>query len=170
MFTAFALGCALKPPIAQPSAAWFRVPGYTATTPAGVMCGADRTGAPDTLTSVVDVLIDSLSDQGLGESILHVSFAPKSEPGLRRPNITAGIVHPVEGRPYPRTVSAGCPWLEGITLRVNAASVSRAGLSIAVTGPVRISVRKIDGVLLTPPIVVHWGVAPRTIQWRAAIE
>jgi hypothetical protein len=30
-------------------------------------------------------------------------------------NITAGIVYPVEGRPIPREVAAGCPWSQGIT-------------------------------------------------------
>jgi len=130
------------------------------------MCGADRTDVPDTLTSVVDVLIDSLSDRGLSELLLDVSFAPKAEPGLTRPNISAGIVYPVEGRPIPREVGAGCPWSQGITLRVNAATVSRAGLSIAATGPVRIAVRTISGVLLTSSIVDS-GRVPGSIQWRS---
>ena len=142
------------------------------------MCGADRIDIPDTLTSVVDVLIDSLSDRGLSELLLNVSFAPKAEPGLTRPNISAGIVYPVEGRPIPREVFAGCPWSQGITLRLNAATVSRAGLSIAATvsraglsiaatGPVRIAVRTINGALLTQSIVVQSGSVPGRIQWRS---
>ncbi len=165
-FTCLAFGCAPKAPVAQQRATWKYVPTYMSPAPVGVMCGADRTDIPDPLISVVDVLIDSLSDGGLSELVLDVSFAPKAEPGLTRPNISAGIVYPVEGRPIPREVMAGCPWSQGVTLRVNSASVRRAGLSIAATGPVRIAVRTIDGTVLTPPIVVESSSVPRSIQWR----
>jgi hypothetical protein len=165
-FTCWAFGCAARVPVAQERTIWKNVPAYMSPAPVGVMCGADRTDIQDTLTSVVDVLIDSLSDSGLSELLLDVSFAPKAEPGLTRPNISAGIVFPVEGRPIPREVMAGCAWSQGVTLRVNAASVRRAGLSIAATGPVRIAVRTIDGTVLTPPIVVESPSVPRSIQWR----
>lgn len=166
-FTCLAVGCAVKAPVAQQGATWKYVPNYMSPAPVGVMCGADRTDIPDTLTSVVDVLIDSVSDRGLSELLLDVSFAPKAEPGLTRPNISAAIVYPVEGRPIPRSTGAGCPWSQGITLRVNAATVSRAGLSIAATGPVRIAVRTINGALLTSSIVVDSGTVPGSIQWRS---
>lgn len=164
--TCLLFGCASKPSLVQQPATWMRVPNYMSAAPVGVTCGADRSDVPDTLTSVVDVLIDSLSEGGLSTLLLHVSFAPKIEPGLTRPNISAGIVYPVEGRPIPRQVMAGCPWSQGVTLRVNAASVSRAGLSIAATGPVRISVRTITGAQLTAPIVAEPGSVPGNIQWR----
>ena len=166
-FTCLAAGCAVKAPVAQQRATWKYVPTYMSTAPVGVVCGADRTDVPDTLTSVVDVLIDSLSESGLSELLLDVSFRPKAEPGLTRPNISAGIVYPVEGRSIPREVGAGCPWSQGITLRVNAATVSRAGLSIAATGPVRIAVRTINGALLTPSIIVDSGTVPGSIKWRS---
>jgi hypothetical protein len=166
-FTCLAFGCAVRAPVGQQRAIWKYVPTYMSPAPVGVMCGADRTDIPDTLTSVVDVLIDSLSDRGLSELLLDVSFAAKVEPGLNRPNISAGIVYPVEGRAIPREVFAGCRWSQGITLRLNAATVSRAGLRIAATGPVRISVRTINGALLTPPIVVQSGSVPGRIQWRS---
>ena len=167
VFTCLAFACAVKAPVAQQRTTWKYVPNYMAPAPVGVMCGADRADIPDTLTSVVDVLIDSVSDTGLSELLLNVSFAPKAESGLTRPNISAGIVYPVEGRPIPREVFAGCPWSQGITLRVNAATVSRAGLSIAATGPVRIAVRTINGALLAPSIVVQSGSVPGRIQWRS---
>lgn len=157
--------CAGSTPAPRQQSASLHVPQYMPEAPVGATCGADRTEIPDTLVSVVDVLIDSVSDEGLNELRLGVSFAPKSEPGLSRPNISAGILYPVEGRPIPREVFAGCPWSQGVTLRINGAKVKRAALSVDATGPVRIAVRTIAGVFLTTPIVVEAGSVPFSIRW-----
>jgi hypothetical protein len=169
-FTCLTLSCARKAPVAEQRSSPMRIPDYIAGAPAGVACGADRTGLSDSLTSVVDVVIDSLFDGGLSQLQLAFSFAPKAEHGLIRPNISAGIVYPVEGRPNPREVMGGCPWFEGITLRVNAAGVSRAGLSVSASGPVRIAVRTVNGVLLATPLVVTPGSVPAIIRWRARLR
>jgi hypothetical protein len=164
-FVTLFLGCAQHPALTPKPSSPLRAPSYMRGALVASGCGADRTEVPDTLISVVDVLIDSVTDNGLNEMRLLVSFAPKSEPGLVRPNISAGIAYPVEGRPFPREVSSGCPWVEGITLRVNASRVSRAALTIDATGPVRISIRSMAGFLLANPILVQSGSVPYTIRW-----
>jgi hypothetical protein len=164
-FTSVVVACAGSARVASQSASSLHVPNYMSEAPVGAGCGADRADVPDTLVSVVDVLIDSASNEALNELRLALSFAPKSEPGLSRPNISAGILYPVEDRSVPREVFAGCPWLQGVTLRVNATRVRRAALSVDATGPVRIAVRGMSGVLLTAPVLAVPGSVPYTIQW-----
>ncbi|HJP59420.1 MAG TPA: hypothetical protein VJ865_05460 [Gemmatimonadaceae bacterium] len=153
------------PPVVERLVSSPQVPVYmSSASPLGAGCGADRAGISDALVSVVDVFIDSVADDGLGELPVVVSLAPKSGAG-QASSISAKIVYPVEGRPAASESFSDCTWSKGIRLRLNASRLSRAALTLDATGPVRVAVRSMSGALLATPMLVEPGTGPHTIRW-----
>jgi hypothetical protein len=60
-----------------------------------------------------------------------------------------------------------CGELEGATLRLNAATIGRAGLAVSAAAPVRITVRAMDGRPLTTPIVIAPTSSRVLLRWAS---
>lgn len=159
-------GCAARS-APQPKQ-WAPIPAYDAGLNAsvGTSCGhgADAGTAP---TTVVDVLIDSL--EGSEFNTLPVIVQPLPDWQRRRPKSVIGVtvVYPRPGAVTMRESWSECGAQEGATVRLNAATIGRAGLAISAAEPVRVTVRAMDGRALTTPMVLAPTSSRVLLRWAS---
>jgi hypothetical protein len=147
---------------------WVPIPAYAAglDAGAGTICGhgVDSPRAPEA-TTAVDVLIDSLGRSEFNE--LPVTLLPLPEWQQSRPNPVIGVtlIYPRSGAVTMRESWSECGARAGATIRVNAATIGRAALAISTTGPVRVTVRAMDGRPLATPIVLAPPSSRVLLRW-----
>jgi hypothetical protein len=158
-------GCARRAEVAPVQ--WTPVPTYFLGPEVGVACGGASDTLPATVASTVDVLLDSLDRSNLTELRVFVDTVPQWQRARPYSSIVATMIFPKPGVGTPREAFAECDVTKGITLRVNASIIARAGLGITSPGPVRITVRSMDGTPLAPPTVLSPGMPMHIIRWAS---
>lgn len=146
---------------------WTPLPAYSIGPEVGTTCGRPSETLPATILTTVDVLIDSLAGNPLNELPIVVQPVPRWQRERATPVVGVTLLYPKQGVGTPRETWAECAVGRGVTLRVNAALVRRAGLAVTSDGPVRITVRSIDGRLLGPPIISAPGAAIQVVRWAS---
>jgi len=158
-------GCARRAEVAPVQ--WTPVPAYLLGPEVAATCGRAPETLPATTTSTVDVLLDSLDRSDLTELRVIVQPVPQWQRDRPYPPVVATLVYPKPGTGTPRETFAECDAAKGVTLRVNASIIARAGLGITSPGPIRITVRSIDGTALAPPIVLSPGMPMYIVRWAS---
>jgi hypothetical protein len=143
------------------------MPAYDLGPEVGTVCGRAPESLPETVTTTVDVLIDSLSKSELTE--LPMILRPLPQWQRDRPTAVFGVTlhYPKPGFGTPRQSWSECAVATGATLRVNGAVIGRAELVITSPGPVRITIRSIDGSVLAVPVLLSPGTPVRTVRWTS---
>lgn len=152
---------------AQPDPIAWRppLPAYSYDSLAASSCGETHATIPSEALTTVDVLLDSPVADGIGE--LPVSLTPLRSPGTATAPAMAGtIVYPVEARPFPRESRKLCSAAQGLIIRLNAAVIRKAALIVEANGPVRVTVRTLDGLALASVVILGADARPQTITWR----
>jgi hypothetical protein len=139
-------------------------PGLDAS--AGTICGhgADADAAT---TIAVDVLLDSLDGSEFNELPVVVQPLPDWQKSRPKPVIGVTVVYPRPGAATMRESWSECSAREGATIRLNAATIGRAGLAISAADPVRVTVRAMDGRALTTPIVLAPTSSRVLLRWAS---
>lgn len=134
----------------------------------GAECGTGRADALPEVTTTVDILLDSLAPDGLADLPVIVTRLPSWLENQPERAMATTLHYPVAGRPYPRESWSRCSARQGITIRVNARRIRRAALAVTADGPVRVTVRAMNGRPIAPPILLSPGEPVKTITWRLA--
>jgi hypothetical protein len=151
----------------NPAALWAPLPAYSVGPEVGTACSRAPETLPSNIVTTVDVLIDSLAGSALTEvRIVGEPLRPEERQRVT-PVVAVTLLYPKPGYETLRETWAVCAVSLGITLRVNAALVRRAGLGVASDGPVRVTVRSIDGRLLGAPIITTPGSAMQVVRWAS---
>jgi hypothetical protein len=146
---------------------WTPVPTYAVGPEVGVTCGRAPEALPATITSTVDVLLDSLDRSDLTELRIVVEPVPQWQRARPFSTVGATLIYPKPGVGTPRETFADCDVAKGVTLRVNTSIIARAGLGITSPGPVRITVRSMDGTPLAAPTVLSPGMPMHIVRWAS---
>jgi hypothetical protein len=141
------------------------LPAYSYDSLVASACGDGHATVPVEALTTVDVLLDSPVAEGIGE--LPVSLTPMHSAGPgTAPAMAATLVYPVEGRPFPRESRKLCSVAQGIIVRLNAAVLRKAALIVEANGPVRVTVRTVDGLPLASVLIHGPDAGAQTLTWR----
>jgi hypothetical protein len=161
-----AAGCAARstPPREQ----WMPVPAYHPGLDAsvGTICG-HREEAPTGSAIVVDILIDSLEGTEFNAVPLIVQPLPDWQKNRPKPVIGVTVIYPRPGAATMRESWSECGAREGATIRLNAATIGRAGVAISAADSVRVTVRAMDGRPLTSPIILAPTSSRVLLRWTS---
>jgi hypothetical protein len=159
-------GCAARS--APQSKQWAPTPAYHPglDASAGTICGHGE-DAPTATTIAVDILIDSLDGSKFNTLPVTVQPLPDWQKSRPKPVIGVTVVYPRPGAATMRESWRECGAREGATIRLNAATIGRAGLAISAAEPVRITVRAMDGRPLTTPMVLAPTSSRVLLRWAS---
>lgn len=130
------------------------------------MCGHGG-DTPTATAVVVDVLIDSLEDSEFDALPVIVQPLPDWQKNRPKPVIGVTVVYPRPAATTMRESWSECGAHEGATIRLNAATIGRAGLAISAADSVRVTVRSMDGRPLTPPIMLAPTSSRVLLRWAS---
>lgn len=144
---------------------WAPIPVYAFGPDVATACGRAPESLPATITTTVDVLIDSLDRGELAELLVIVQPLPQWLRDRPTPVFGVTLEYPKPGVGSPRQAWSQCDVAKGATMRVNAAVIDRAGLVITSPGAVRVTVRSMDGTVLGVPVLLSPGMPVHTVRW-----
>lgn len=160
---ALCIGCARQAGVAPVQ--WTPVPAYSIGPEVGTACGRTPKTLRATPTTTVDVLLDSLDRSDLTELRVVIEPVPQWQKNRASPSVGATLVYPKPGVGTPRETFAICDAAQGVTLRVNTSIIPRAGLEVTSDGPVRVTVRSMNGSPLAAPTVLSPGMPVQIVRW-----
>ena len=146
---------------------WTPVPAYSIGPEVGTACGRAPGPLPATTSTTVDVLLDSLDRSDLKELRVVIEPVPQWQSNRPSPSVGATLVYPKPGVGTPRETFAICDAAQGVTLRVNTSIITRAGLEVTSAGPVRVTVRSMNGTPLAAPTVLSPGMPMHIVRWAS---
>lgn len=141
------------------------MPAYSIGPEVGTACGRTPKTLRATPTTTVDVLLDSLDRSDLTELRVVIEPVPQWQKNRASPSVGATLVYPKPGVGTPRETFAICDAAQGVTLRVNTSIIPRAGLEVTSDGPVRVTVRSMNGSPLAAPTVLSPGMPMQIVRW-----
>jgi len=163
--TVFAPACSARS-APQPKE-WVPMPAYASGLDAsvGTVCGHGVDTSRHSTTITIDILIDSLGRSEFNELPVIVQPLPDWQRNRPKPVIGVTVVYPRPGAATMRESWSECGAGEGATVRLNAATIGRAGLAIAAAEPVRVTIRTMEGRALTKPIVLAPTSSRVLLRW-----
>lgn len=148
---------------------WVPIPEYAPGLDAsvGTSCGHGADMLPTTATIAVDVLIDSAGRSEFNELPVMVQPLPDWQRSRAKPVIGVTLLYPRPGAGTVRESWRECGAREGATIRLNAATIGRAGLAINAADSVRITVRAMDGRPLATAVVLAPTFSRVVLRWAS---